>query len=55
MFSTDPNPFPHKEWNSLRPEVVEEALRTLAEEDAIQEKKWQMKWQLSKQQVTTIM
>ena len=43
MFSTDPNPLPHEEQKPLPPEVVEEAFRILAEEDAIWEKQWQMK------------
>ena len=50
MFSIDPNPLPHKEWNLFPPKVVEEAFRILAEEDAIREKQRQMKQQLSKQQ-----
>ena len=49
MFSIDPNPLPHKERKSLPPEVVEEAFRILAEEDAIREKQWQVKKKLSKQ------
>ena len=49
MFSTNPNPFPHKERNSFPSEVVEEAFWILVEEDAIREKQWQMKQQLSKQ------
>ena len=48
MFSTDPNPFPHKEQKALPPEVVEEAFWILVEEDAIREKQWHMKKQLSK-------
>ena len=48
MFNIEPNPFPHKERNSLPPEVVELAIQILAEEDAIREKQRQMKQQLSK-------
>ena len=50
MFSIDPNPLPHEEWNPLPPEVVEEEFLILAEEDAIREKQRQMKQQLTKQQ-----
>ena len=38
---------PHKERKSLPPDVVEEAFRILAEEDAEQEKRQKMKQQLS--------
>ena len=48
MFSTDPNLFPHKEWNLVPPEVVEQAFQILVEEDAIEEKQWQIKQQLYK-------
>ena len=49
MSNTDPNPLPHKERNVFPPEVVKEVFLILAEEDAKQEKQWQMKQQLSKQ------
>ena len=50
MFSTDPNPLPHKERKPLPPKFVEEEFLILAEEDAIREKQRQMKKQLTKQQ-----
>ena len=49
MFNTDPDPLPCREKKSLPPEVVEEAFRKLAEEDVEQEKRRQMKQQLSTQ------
>ena len=49
MFNTNPNPLPHKEWNLLPLEVVEEAFQLLAKEDSRWETQWQMKQQLSKQ------
>ena len=49
MFKTDPDLSPCKERKSLPPEVVEESFRILAEEDVEQEKRRQMKQQLSTQ------
>ena len=49
MFNTEHVLLPHKERNSLPPEVVEESFRILAQEDVEQEKRRKMKQQLSTQ------